>query len=300
MKNASFKDYLVLVRLPNLFTLPSNILVGYVIVSTLTFTLTSFVQVILLVTISILLYCVGVLLNDLYDYHIDMKERPNRPLVSGKISKISATRLATLFSIVALSLSLLVSVPTLIVGSILLCIIFGYNRYLKSTHFGPLTIAAARVMNIIMATSVGFSNIDSVPQVVILSVVLTTTFAFVSLIGFISKYEVYGFSEKTRLFLIPAILFGIIFVVVLFSVTGFFKMDSLVVLALFSAIMLKSLYRVRLKDNMAIQHAVQNMILSIIVLDSTYLAGIVGIEVGLPVLALLAPTWILAKKMYMT
>ena len=59
MKSPNFKDYLLLIRLPNLFTLPSNILVGFAIASALTLTFTSFVQVLLLVTISIFLYCVG-------------------------------------------------------------------------------------------------------------------------------------------------------------------------------------------------------------------------------------------------
>jgi len=42
------------------------------------------------------------------------------------------------------------------------------------------------------------------------------------------------------------------------------------------------------------------MIMSIIVLDSTFLSGIVGIEIGLVVMVLLAPLLILARKMYMT
>jgi hypothetical protein len=42
------------------------------------------------------------------------------------------------------------------------------------------------------------------------------------------------------------------------------------------------------------------MILSIIVLDSTFLTGIIGIELGLVVLALAGPLLLLANKMYMT
>jgi len=42
------------------------------------------------------------------------------------------------------------------------------------------------------------------------------------------------------------------------------------------------------------------MILSIIVLDSTFLTGIIGIELGLAVLILMGPLLVLANKMYMT
>lgn len=300
MKSPNFKDYLLLIRLPNLFTLPSNILVGFAIASALTLTFTSFVQVLLLVTISIFLYCVGLVLNDLFDYNIDKKERPDRPLASGKISRKVAIVLVTIFSVIALSLSLLVSVPTFGISLVLIALIFGYDKYLKNTQAGPFTIAAARVMNVMLGTSVSFNNIDSFPQFVILVFVLTITFVYVSLIGFISKYEVQGFSENIKLYLIPVIIAGIISSIMLFTFIGFFKYESLIILALFLFIMTKAVYRIQKKDSIGIQQCIQKMIMSIIVLDSTYLSGIRGVEVGLAVLLLIAPLLILSRKMYMT
>jgi hypothetical protein len=87
---------------------------------------------------------------------------------------------------------------------------------------------------------------------------------------------------------------------VIFNFIGFFKYESLVVLALFSFIMARAIYGIHNKDSTGIQQTIQQMILSIIVLDSTFLTGIAGLEVGLPVLILLAPMLILARKMYMT
>jgi 4-hydroxybenzoate polyprenyltransferase len=300
MKSPNFKDYLLLIRLPNLFTLPSNILVGFAIASALTLTFTSFVQVLLLVTISIFLYCVGLVLNDLFDYNIDKKERPDRPLASGRISRKVAIVLVTIFSVIALSLSLLVSVPTFGISLVLIALIFGYNKYLKNTQAGPFTIAAARVMNVMLGTSASLNNIDSFPQFVILVFVLTITFVYVSLIGFISKYEVQGFSENIKLYMIPAIIAGIISSIMLFTFIGFFKYESLIILALFLFIMGKAVYRIQKKNSIGIQQCIQKMIMSIIVLDSTYLSGTRGLEVGLAVLLLIAPLLILSRKMYMT
>jgi hypothetical protein len=59
-------------------------------------------------------------------------------------------------------------------------------------------------------------------------------------------------------------------------------------------------YKFQKNDSVGIQRIVKNMIMSIIVLDSTFLSGIVGIEIGLVVMVLLAPLLILARKMYMT
>ena len=300
MKNVSIKDYLALVRLPNLFTLPSNILVGMATVSLLAFTLTSFSQFLLLVTISVLLYCVGIVLNDLYDFDIDKKERPNRPLPSGKISRRSAIVLVAIFSTLAIILSLQVSFSTLVISSILFSVIFGYDKYLKNTYAGPFTIASARVMNILLGTSVSLRSVDSYSQIVTLTFILIITFVYVCLIGFISKYEVHGFSDNTKLLLPPAIVATVISSIILFTLMGFFKLESLIILSLFSFIMIISFSRIYRRDSGRTQQIVRNMILSIIVLDSTFLTGIIGIELGLVVLTLMAPLLVLANKMYMT
>jgi hypothetical protein len=122
----------------------------------------------------------------------------------------------------------------------------------------------------------------------------------VSLIGFLSRYEIYGFSNNLKLFLFPTVLGVIITSIILFSYAGFFRYDSLIILALFSFIMGLSFYEISKKDSLDIQKIIQNMILSIIILDSTFLSGIRGIELGLVVLTLLAPLLLLSKKMYMT
>lgn len=300
VKNISIKNYLLLIRLPNLFTLPSNILLGFILASTFTLTISSIIQILMLVTISTLLYCVGLILNDLFDYEIDRKERPNRPIVSGKISRKIAIIIVTVFTAIALTLSLLVSVTTFSISVLLLAIIFGYDKYLKNTNAGPFTIAAARLTNVILGTSANINNIDNFPQNIILVFVLTITFVYVSLIGFLSRYEVQGFSVNIRTHLIPVTIAGIVSSILIFNLIGLFKYESLLILALFSYIMIRAIYNIHKKDSAGIQQTIQRMILSIIVLDSIFLTGIAGLSAGLPVLILLAPLVILARKMYMT
>lgn len=300
LKNSNFKNYLLLLRLPNLFTLPSNILIGFILVSTFTLTITSVIQVLMLVTISILLYCVGLILNDLFDYEIDRKERPNRPIASGKISRKFAIIIAIIFTTIALSLSLLVNVTTSSISLLLLIIIFGYDKYLKNTIAGPFTIAAARVTNVILGTSANIGGLNTFPQNIQLVFVLTITFVYVSLIGILSRYEVQGFTENIRLYLIPVVIAGIVSSIILFNFISFLKYESLLILALFSFIMAKAIYNIHKKDSSEIQKTIRLMILSIIVLDSVFLTGIAGLMIGLPILILLAPLLILAREMYMT
>jgi 4-hydroxybenzoate polyprenyltransferase len=300
VESTDFKSYLMLFRVPNLFTLPSNMLLGFILVSTFTLTITAVSQILMLVTISTLLYCVGLVLNDLFDYEVDKKERPNRPLASGKISRKIAIIIATVFTAIALILALLVSVITFSISVILLVVIFGYDKYLKNTGIGPFTIAVARVTNVILGTSANIINIDSFTQNIPLMFVLTITFVYVSLIGFLSRYEVHGFSENIKSYLVPVTIAGIVSSILVFNLAGFFKYESLLILAIFSFIMAKAIYNINKKDSTGIQQTVQLMILSIIVLDSIFLTGIAGLTVGVPVLILLAPLLILARKMYMT
>ena len=300
VESSNFKNYLLLIRLPNLFTLPSNILLGFVLVTTFTLTITSAVQILILIAISTLLYCVGLVLNDLFDYEIDKKERPNRPLASGKISRKIAIIIVTTFTAIALILSLLVSVTTFGISVLLLVIIFSYDKYLKNTNAGPFTIAAARVTNVILGSSANIIGVDNFTQNIPFMFVISITFVYVSLIGFLSRYEVQGFNENIKSYLIPIIIAGIVSSILVFNLIGFFKHESLLILALFSFIMAKAIYKIHKKDSTGIQQTIQLMILSIIVLDSIFLTGIAGLTVGALVLILLGPLLILARKMYMT
>ena len=300
VESSNFKNYLLLIRLPNLFTLPSNILLGFVLVTTFTLTITSAVQILILIAISTLLYCVGLVLNDLFDYEIDKKERPNRPLASGKISRKIAIIIVTTFTAIALILSLLVSVTSFGISVLLLVIIFGYDKYLKNTNAGPFTIAAARVTNVILGSSANIIGVDNFTQNIPFMFVISITFVYVSLIGFLSRYEVQGFNENIKSYLIPIIIAGIVSSILVFNLIGFFKHESLLILALFSFIMAKAIYKIHKKDSTGIQQTIQLMILSVIILDSIFLTGIAGLTVGAPVLILLAPLLILARKMYMT
>jgi hypothetical protein len=178
--------------------------------------------------------------------------------------------------------------------------IFGYDKYLKNTPVGPFIVALARVLNILLGASVSIASIDTSMQIVTLTYVLVITFVYVSLIGFMSRHEVHGFSDNAKLFLAPAIIGFVISSLIVFSFMGFFKLESLIILSLFSAIMIFSFSRNYRRDPRRTQQIIQNMILSIIVLDSTFLTGIIGIELGLVVLTLTGPLLLLANKMYMT
>jgi len=75
--------WLRLMRLPNVFTAIADVAMGYLFVHG------KFVdpaKLACLIAASALLYTAGMVLNDVFDIEVDRKERPFRPLPSGRIS----------------------------------------------------------------------------------------------------------------------------------------------------------------------------------------------------------------------
>ena len=82
--------YLRLMRIPNVFTAIADVAMGFLFVhdyqSPEQFP-RLWPTLALLIAASSLLYTAGLVLNDLFDFEIDRKERPFRPLPSGQVSK---------------------------------------------------------------------------------------------------------------------------------------------------------------------------------------------------------------------
>src|SRR5215218_9701029 len=78
------KPYLQLIRLPNVFTAAADSLAGWLLVSG---SLEAPARWLPLVAASMVLYAAGIALNDVFDYAIDLEERPARPLPSGRVSR---------------------------------------------------------------------------------------------------------------------------------------------------------------------------------------------------------------------
>ncbi|MCO6457924.1 MAG: UbiA family prenyltransferase, partial [Pirellulaceae bacterium] len=75
-------DYLRLLRIPNVFTAVADVTMGFLVVHG---GLQPWPAFACLVAASCLLYLAGMVLNDVFDIEVDRRERPERPLPSGRI-----------------------------------------------------------------------------------------------------------------------------------------------------------------------------------------------------------------------
>lgn len=145
-----------ILRAANVFTAISNVIAGFLLIEGGWQPLGLLV---LLMVASALLYEAGMVLNDVCDAQLDAKERPERPIPSGRISKAAAKRVGIALLVGGVACAHLVSVvtrqwQTAQVSLALAATIVGYNVGLKSTRFGPLAMGGCRFLNVLLGASI--------------------------------------------------------------------------------------------------------------------------------------------------
>ena len=324
------RQYLLLIRVPNLFTVPSNILAGYF--ATISTANADVDQLLSLIVSSVLLYVSGIVLNDYFDINVDRKERPSRPLASGRITKRSALLLAVISIVAGNILALSVSWTSFIISGSLTLVIFAYNYRLKRNAISnPLAMGLARFLNVVLGGSPALGLV--LTNDLILFFVGYCLFLYIAAISLLSRKEVSDtITFFSRSSWIPIVLSASTIVLIIVSILvvgiyGYFRFDFIFSLIIFSCVMSGTFLRlcVTLKrltestgekpykmneegvkdiDGMGasreIQRTIKTMILSIIILDSIFLSGLVGIYTGLVVLLLVIPPIVLGRKLYVT
>ena len=150
--------WLELVRLPNLFTAMADPAMGMVFVFGGLPAVRLDVLALLLIASSCL-YAAGVVLNDLFDIEVDRRERPDRPLPSGRISRRAAVLLAGELMLIGLAAAWLAAalvghlLPGIVAIGLAGCI-FAYDALLKRTPVGPLGMGACRMLNVLLGMSI--------------------------------------------------------------------------------------------------------------------------------------------------
>jgi len=142
--------WLRLLRLPNLLTVPGDVLAGFLLASTAT--AIGWGKLLVAIPASLMLYAAGLLLNDLFDYAQDLQERPDRPLPSGAIHRETVAAVAlVLLWIAAFLAAFFDALP--IALPLILCLIL-YDIGLKKIRLlGPAFMGACRAGNLLLGAA---------------------------------------------------------------------------------------------------------------------------------------------------
>jgi 4-hydroxybenzoate polyprenyltransferase len=153
-------DYLRLVRLPNVFSALADVTMGFLFVAHVLRPVRMFLP---LAAASALLYAAGMVLNDVWDVELDRRERPERPLPSGRIAVTAARRLGWTLLISGVLCGWLAGLMSWgethwpwrsgVVATLLAACVVAYDARLKRTPLGPLGMGACRLLNVLLGMS---------------------------------------------------------------------------------------------------------------------------------------------------
>jgi 4-hydroxybenzoate polyprenyltransferase len=300
-------------RLPNVFTAIADAAMGYLFVRRELDSLPLFAC---LATASASLYLAGMVLNDLFDFEIDARERPFRPLPSRQVSFFSATilgiALLALGLLLGWSAGLLPAAPAVmpwrsgLIATALTGCILAYDGYLKQTPLGPLAMGACRFFNILMAMSAGAPSPDGHFLGYGTGELLVAAGIGIYIVGvtWFSRSEA-GQSQRNALLAALAVMlcgvavFGasLKFVPVL---RGSPQLYWLLLAALMFGVLRRGTVAAFDPVPQNVQSAVKLSILSLIWLDATMTVATSGPAAGVAIAALLIPALLLGRWVYST
>lgn len=153
----SLASYATLVRLPNLFTTPPDVVVGGALAVGVGRGVSA-VAVFGLAVASVLLYAAGTTLNDYVDASEDARERPERPIPVGEVSRPRALVLGLVFLTAGVVIAVIAAgTGAGVVAGLLALTILLYDGVLKGSPVGFLAMGATRGLNVLLGVTAALS-----------------------------------------------------------------------------------------------------------------------------------------------
>jgi 4-hydroxybenzoate polyprenyltransferase len=155
--------WLALLRVPNLFTVPGDVVAGFLLARPFAGA-AEWSSLALLVAASLCLYSAGLILNDWWDVEEDKAERPGRPLASGQIAPSTALAVSIILILLALGLAAVVGTGALVVAATLAALVLFYNGVARRVPMlapvlAPVTMGLCRGANLLLGASLIFPGI---------------------------------------------------------------------------------------------------------------------------------------------
>jgi 4-hydroxybenzoate polyprenyltransferase len=302
-RNTALKNrlraYLQLMRFPAVFTALADIFLGFLLTHERLSPAGDFVA---LLGASCGLYLAGMVFNDLFDRDLDARERPGRPIPSGRISPRAAALLASTLIILGPVCAAFISLPAVGVAMMLVGLVLAYDGFFKRTPFGPIAMGGCRFLNVMLGASAAAGAIWAAPQLV----VALAMGVYVAGVTWFARQEAQR-SSRAQLALAGATchagVAGLAAIVVTrpepAAVTGWLALAALALVTTWIDFRVFSAIREPTPPN--VQSTVKRMLLAIVLLDAT----MVYCQSGNPILAagvaaLLIPAATLGRWIFIT
>ena len=164
------RAWLQLVRPPNLFTVPGDPLAGYVVACVAAARVVELQLAVLPVLAALCLYVGGLIGNDVADEAEDRRDRPGRPIPSGRVTRLQALAVSVSCVVVGLLLAWMAGINTFYAAVFTQTAICAYNGGLKRFSIvGALVMGACRGGSVLLGATVAGWPGDSLPAGVAIS-----------------------------------------------------------------------------------------------------------------------------------
>ena len=300
--NSRLLAYLQLFRLPNLFTAIADVAMGFLFVHGVKPD-SSFVM---LVGASCLLYTAGMVLNDVFDYDVDLAERPERPLPSGRVDRRWAKQLGFGMLIVGAGIAWIVGPRSGSIASLLAVAVLLYDGGAKKTIAGPVVMGSCRLLNVLLGMSTGLAVSSFAGFAVDQWLIAVGIGVYVAGITWFARSEARTSQRGSLTFGLAVMGMGITLLALLPWCTSIRLMlkealvwPSLLILLMVSVVR-RCVMAIAEPTPSRVQQAVKHSILTLIVLDAAVVLAVLGPLPALAILALLVPTMALGKWVYST
>ncbi|MEX2172963.1 MAG: UbiA family prenyltransferase [Pirellulaceae bacterium] len=307
--------WLRLMRLPNVFTALADVTMGFLVARQ---SLEPLGALVALAASSALLYTAGMVLNDVFDIDIDARERPHRPLPSGRIPLLLARALG--FAMLALGvlfgwLSGLAFADAAaapwrsgVMATILASLVILYDACLKRTPFGPVGMGACRSCNVLLGMSLAPADSFSPDWLLGYApaqwLIAGGIGVYIAGVTWFARDEATSSRGAQLLGAMAVMTTGVALLALGVSYLPALQLQPSTIWILFALLMLTVLRRafaaVTDPSPQRVQAAVKHSILSLIWLDAALIAAVAPLGFALAVAALLIPALLLGRWVYST
>jgi 4-hydroxybenzoate polyprenyltransferase len=299
------RTYAQLVRLPNVFTALADICLGGLAAWSLAgWDFWSAWAFACLLLASACLYSAGMVWNDYFDIEQDRKERPFRPLPSGRVSPREALQIGSGLLAAGLVLAALAgwrsggwTALPVVLAALLAAAILLYDGWLKRTWVGPIGMGLCRFLNVLLGLTISTALAPGcklhLATVVGLYIVGVTWFARTE-----ARMSHKSALEGAAVVMLAALALAL-------PVPLWFPADTSSPLFPYLLVGLGFLVGVPVWSAIArpapgpVQAAVKRSIMGLVVLDATLATALAGTG-GLVILVLLVPALYLGRWIYST
>ncbi len=298
---------LQLLRLPNVFTAVADVAMGFLVTHG---DLQPAGLFALLAVASSSLYLAGMVLNDVFDVEVDTRERPERPIPSGRVPLPRAQALGWALLVGGVLLGWLAGYsagnwrPGIVATLLAACVVL-YDWTLKRTPIAPLLMGTCRMFNVLLGMSLAASSgtIGAAAQFEVPRQLAAGEWMIAIGIGiYIAGVTSFARTEarassRWRLAVSTGVMLAGLWVVaaVPLGLVGAGPISRLLWAVLTLMIGWRCIAAVAQPTPARVQPAVRNAVQAIIVIDAAVCVGLVSASWGLAVLMLMAPTIVLTQ-----